>query len=161
MKHRRFSFCKSFMQHCCVGYLLSSVPQVAGGGCGWSNTQMHYTDICGGLSREICMSNMTRSVYSMNKLTCQHKPLPSVHTAPTWLDVSEALACAVTLKWMLDKCFFVNQSSTSDTKEATTTPAGVAGGNRAGTRPYVHQHCCSPSTLIIPGLQTLFHCLQT
>lgn len=105
---RRSSFSKSLMQHCCVGYLLSSVPQVAGGGCGWSNTQMRYTEICGSLSSEICMSNTRRSVYSMNKLTCQHKSLPSVHTAPTWLGVSEVLACVIILKEMLDKGPFAN-----------------------------------------------------
>lgn len=98
------------------------------------------------------MSNMRRSVYRMNKLTCQHKSLPSVHTAPTWLSVSEALACAVTLKWMLDKWLFANQSSTSDTKEATATLTGVAGGNRAYTRHGGHQHCCSTSTSVPPSL---------
>ena len=108
-KLRRSSFSKSLMQHCCVGYLLSSVPQVAGGGCGWSNTQMRYTEICGSLSNEICMSNTRRSVYSMNKLTCQHKSLPSVHTAPTWLGVSEVLACVIILKEMLDKGPFANR----------------------------------------------------
>lgn len=44
-----------------------------------------YREIRGSLSKEICMSNTRRGVYSMNKLTCQHKSLPSVHTAPTWL----------------------------------------------------------------------------
>lgn len=109
---------------------------------------MHYTEMCGSLSKEICMSNTRRSVYSMNKLTCQHKSLPSVHTAPAWLSVSEAFACAVTLKWMLDKWLFANQSSTSDTKEAATTLTGVAGGNRARRRHRVRQPCCSPSTRV-------------
>lgn len=97
---------------------------------------------------EICMSNMRRSVYSMNKLTCQHKSLPSVHTAPTWLSVSEELACAVTLKWMLEKWLFANQSSTGDKKGAATTVTGVAGGNRARTRHCTHHHLCSPGSSV-------------
>lgn len=106
-----------------------------------------YREIRGSLSKEICMSNTRRGVYSMNKLTCQHKSLPSVHTAPTWLSVSDALPCAVTLNQMLDKWLFANPSSTRDTKEDTTVPAGVAGGNRAGTRHCAHQRCCSPGTV--------------
>lgn len=109
---------------------------------------MHYTEICGSLSKEICMSNMRRSVCSMNKLTCQHKSLPSVHTDPTWLSVSEALACVVALKWMPDKWLFANQSATSDTKEATTTLTGVVRGNRGCTRHCTHQCCYSPSTSV-------------
>lgn len=93
-----------------------------------------YREIHGSLSKEICMSNTRRGVYSMNKLTCQHKSLPSVHTAPTWLSVSDALPWVVTLNQMLDKWLFANLSSTRDTKEDTTTAAGVVGGNRAGTR---------------------------
>lgn len=50
-----------------------------------------YREIPGSLSKEICMSNTRRGVYSMNKLTCQHKSLPSVHTDPTWLRVSDAI----------------------------------------------------------------------
>lgn len=107
-----------------------------------------YREIRGSLSKKICMSNTRRGVYSMNKLTCQHKSLPSVHTAPTWLRVSDALPCTVTLKQMLDKWLFANPSSTRDTKEDTTTPAGVAGGNRAGTRHCPHQCCCSPGTSV-------------
>lgn len=93
----------------------------------------------------------------MNKLTCQHKSLPSVHTDPTWLRVSDALPCAVLLKQMLDKWLFANPSSTRDTKEDTTTPAGVAGGNRVGTSVQPRHKCV---LFITPGTQTLFHWLQ-
>lgn len=65
---------------------------------------------------------------------CTHSP-----------DLARCFRC-ISLKQMLDKWLLANLWSTRDTKEDTTTPAGLAGGNRAGTRCCAHQRCCSPGT---------------